>query len=83
MKLANQLVSIFCEIDDFCKEFNEHMENKLLPELNEKGKRYYPCNLVYSTQQRKANLSKGLKLITRKRKNMKKTLFFCSRKTIA
>ena len=26
-----QLVSIFCEIDDFCKELNGYMQNKLLP----------------------------------------------------
>lgn len=27
----SQLTRIFCEIDDFCKEFNNHMEGQLLP----------------------------------------------------
>ena len=27
----NQLTRIFCDIDDFCKELNEYMQNKLLP----------------------------------------------------
>lgn len=30
MDIVHQLVSIFCEIDDFCKELDEHMKNKLL-----------------------------------------------------
>jgi len=31
MDVANQLVSIFCEIDDFCKELNAYAEHYLLP----------------------------------------------------
>ena len=27
----NQLTRIFCDIDDFCKEFDHYMQNKLLP----------------------------------------------------
>lgn len=27
----NQLTRIFCEIDDFCNEFNDHMKHQLLP----------------------------------------------------
>ena len=30
MKLANQLVSIFCQIDDFCKELESYNNQKLL-----------------------------------------------------
>jgi Transposase DDE domain len=30
MEIANQLISIFCEIDDFCKEFDTLTKNKLL-----------------------------------------------------
>lgn len=38
MELANQLISIFCEVDDFCKELDEHMNHKLLAGPNP-GKR--------------------------------------------
>lgn len=38
MDIANQLVSIFCEIDDFCKELNNYAQHHLLPG-NVKGKR--------------------------------------------
>lgn len=27
----NQLTRIFCDIDDFCKEFDGYMQSKLLP----------------------------------------------------
>ncbi len=30
MEIANQLITIFCEIDDFCKEFDTLTKNKLL-----------------------------------------------------
>jgi hypothetical protein len=30
----NQLTRIFCDIDDFCKELNGYMQNKLLPSPN-------------------------------------------------
>jgi hypothetical protein len=29
MEIANQLVDIFCEIDDFCKELDSLTKNKL------------------------------------------------------
>lgn len=28
---TNQLTRIFCQVDDFCKEFNQYCQNKLLP----------------------------------------------------
>lgn len=30
MDAAHQLISIFCQIDDFCKEFDNHAKNHLL-----------------------------------------------------
>ena len=38
MDITNQLVSIFCQVDDFCKELNQHAENHLLEGPNA-GKR--------------------------------------------
>jgi hypothetical protein len=35
----NQLTRIFCEIDDFCKEFNQYMKGKLLPAVSASEKR--------------------------------------------
>ena len=31
MDIANQLTCIFCEIDDFCKEFDKNIKQQLLP----------------------------------------------------
>lgn len=41
----NQLTHIFYEIDDFCKEFSQHMEQNLLPKPNSPGKRGPKCCL--------------------------------------
>ena len=39
MEMANQLISIFCEIDDFYKEFDTLTKNKLLtgPQPGKRG----------------------------------------------
>jgi hypothetical protein len=39
MELANQLISIFCEVDDFCKELDKHMKHQLLagPHTRKRG----------------------------------------------
>ena len=34
MNITNQLVDIFCQIDDFCKELNEHAQHYLLDSPN-------------------------------------------------
>ena len=34
MDVANQLTRIFCQIDDFCKEFDENIKYNLLPSPN-------------------------------------------------
>lgn len=47
MDMANQLITIFCEIDDFCKEFNQHAQAYLL-EGPAKGKRGPTCALSTS-----------------------------------
>lgn len=47
MDIANQLISIFCEIDDFCKEFNKQAQPYLL-EGPAKGKRGPACALSTS-----------------------------------
>lgn len=39
MELANQLTTIFCEMDDFCKELGGLVKNKLLPNPHPAGKR--------------------------------------------
>ena len=36
---VNQIISIFCEVDDFCKELNKHVENGLLENKNKKPSR--------------------------------------------
>ena len=36
---VNQIVSIFCDIDDFCKELDGYVENGLLEDKNKKPKR--------------------------------------------
>lgn len=42
----NQLTRIFCDIDDFCKEFNGYMQNKLLPSPSDSQvRRGPPCCL--------------------------------------
>lgn len=47
MDIANQLITIFCEIDDFCKEFNQHAQSYLL-DGPAKGKRGPACTLSTS-----------------------------------
>ncbi len=47
MEIANQLISIFCEIDDFCKEFDTLTKNKLLTGPHP-GKRGPKIGLVIS-----------------------------------
>jgi len=37
MDTANQLTTIFCEIDDFCKEFEENIKSNLLPSPTSTG----------------------------------------------
>ena len=41
---TSQLTRIFCEIDDFCKEFSSHMKAKLLP-TSSAGPRGPRCRL--------------------------------------
>ena len=36
---VDQIVSIFCDIDDFCKELDGYVENGLLEDKNKKPKR--------------------------------------------
>ena len=38
----NQLTNIFCEIDDFCKEFNKQIEEYLLPGPQVRAKKRGP-----------------------------------------
>ena len=38
----NQLTRIFCQVDDFCKEFNQYSQNKLLPSSTGNGHRRGP-----------------------------------------
>ena len=40
----HQLTRIFCEIDDFCKEFSSYMKSKLLPRASS-GERGPRCKL--------------------------------------
>lgn len=47
MDMIHQLVTIFCELDDFCKEFNQHAQTYLL-EGPSKGKRGPTCTLSTS-----------------------------------
>jgi len=47
MDIANQLITIFCEIDDFCKEFTHHSQLCLLTGPV-KGKRGQACALSTS-----------------------------------
>lgn len=47
MEITNQLVAIFCEVDDFCKELDEHCKHKLLTGPS-KGKRGPAANLAMS-----------------------------------
>ena len=39
MDITNQLINIFCEIDDFCKNFCSEFNKKLIPNTNRKRKR--------------------------------------------
>lgn len=41
---TNQLTRIFCEIDDFCKEFSDYITTKMLP-TSSKGQRGPRCRL--------------------------------------
>ena len=47
MMQEHQLFAIFCEIDDFCKEFNENFSQPLLTGPT-KGKRGPKCSLSIS-----------------------------------
>ena len=47
MEITNQLIAIFCEIDDFCKELDEYSKNKLLTGPST-GKRGPAANLSIS-----------------------------------
>jgi hypothetical protein len=47
MDIIHQLTSIFCEIDDFCKEFDNYFQHKLLTGPT-KGARGPKCNLSIS-----------------------------------
>lgn len=44
---ANQLIRIFCEIDDFCKELDKYSQHKLLTGPTQ-GKRGPACSLAIS-----------------------------------
>ena len=46
MLKERQLVSIFCEIDDFCKKLNKNMPQPLLTSPT-KGRRGPACCLYY------------------------------------
>lgn len=48
MDITHQLVNIFCEIDDFCKEFGKYCQHKLLPSGKEGKTRGPKCKLVMS-----------------------------------
>lgn len=39
---VNQLTRIFCDIDDFCKEFDEYLKGKLLPDRTDRTHRRGP-----------------------------------------
>lgn len=41
----NQLTRIFCQIDDFCKEFSGYINARLLPSFNKKSPRGPACSL--------------------------------------
>lgn len=45
---TNQLTRIFCQIDDFCKEFNSYSKNKLLPAPSKIFRRGPHCRLADS-----------------------------------
>lgn len=47
MDVAQQLVSIFCEIDDFCKELDNYSKHKLLPDKMQSS-RGPTCSLAIS-----------------------------------
>lgn len=47
MDVAHQLVCIFCEIDDFCKELDKYSKHKLLPDNMQKS-RGPACSLTIS-----------------------------------
>jgi hypothetical protein len=44
MDITHQLVSIFCEIDDFCKELDNYLSGKLLtgPSKSQRGPECIP-----------------------------------------
>jgi DDE family transposase len=45
MDVAYQLVNIFCEIDDFCKEFDEYAKHKFFPSNSTERKHGPACGL--------------------------------------
>jgi len=46
----NQLTRIFCDIDDFCKELNGYMQNKLLPSPNGSSVRRGPASYLSDSE---------------------------------
>ncbi len=47
MNIPHQLISSFCEIDDFCKELDKYTQHKLLSN-GSKGARGPACQLAIS-----------------------------------
>ena len=47
MDMTHQLTTIFCEIDDFCKELDQYIQHSLLPGQN-KSRRGPACSLAMS-----------------------------------
>ncbi len=47
MDMTHQLTTIFCEIDDFCKELDKYIHHRLLPGQI-KGRRGPACSLTIS-----------------------------------
>lgn len=48
MDIAHQLISIFCEIDDFCKEIDKYCQHLLFPSGNNTSTRGPKCGLEIS-----------------------------------
>lgn len=47
MDIAHQLLIIFCEIDEFCKELDKYFQGRCLPGQS-KGQRGLACSLTLS-----------------------------------
>lgn len=46
----NQLTRIFCQVDDFCKEFNQYSQTKSLPSPNNKNHRRGPPSCLSESE---------------------------------